>query len=169
LKALSAWRYHADAIALLTFLGFHQLPDDPPGVLPTAASESKRRLFIQVFNIDKLIACFAGRPPLLSRRYVSTSMPLDLEDEVLLEGKPAIEHAVKTLDRGWNTDGRLYSCTSRRARYLLTYTLDHIMEISLGHMATSVDTLLSVNPGLPSWAGNVFARLLLPPSYGTTR
>ena len=131
----------------MTFLGLHQLPDDPPGVLPTAASESKRRLASKIFIIDKLTACFTGRPPLLSRRYVSTSLPLDLEDEVLLDGNQAVEKAVKSLDGGgWNTDGKLYSSTSPRARYLFCCTLDHIMEISLGQVETSVSTILSVHP-----------------------
>jgi hypothetical protein len=97
----------------------------------------------QIFNIDKLLACFSGRPPLLSRRYVLTSLPSDISDEVLFAGKPAIEQAVKSLDsQGWNMDGKLHSTTLPRARYMLSCIRDHIMEIALGHEETPISTLL---------------------------
>lgn len=99
-------------------------------------SETRKRIFGAVFNIDKVNATYFGRPPLLNRRYSSTSLPLDLSDEVLLEGGDALARAVEALDEdGWNTEGKLYTTTILRARTSLSYIRDAILEIALGSKA----------------------------------
>jgi hypothetical protein len=45
--------------------------------------EYRAAVFNRAYCLDKSIASFTGRPPALSRRYVSTPMRLDLPDEVV--------------------------------------------------------------------------------------
>lgn len=141
--APSFWRLHGENIALLTYLGLHALQDDKPYV-PTAAKEVRRRLVSQLFVIDKVAASFSGRPPLLSRKYMLTPLPLDLCDEVLMSDPEAIAGAVEALDEnGWNREGECYSTTIVRARAKLARVKDEVMEVALGSSAyTSIDALL---------------------------
>jgi hypothetical protein len=140
---ISFWRLHGEVVALLTFLGLHAINDDS-NYLPTASSEAKRRTFTKIFIIDKVVASFTGRPPLISRRYVTTPLPLDISDEVLLGDETTRARAVDALDeKGWGKEGHLYSTTIIRARSILAYNRDEIFEIALGHSGeTSVEDLL---------------------------
>lgn len=141
--APSFWRLHGENIALVTYLGLHTLSDDKPYV-PTAASEVRRRLLSQLFVIDKVAASFSGRPPLLSRKYTLTPLPLDLSDEVLMSNPETIAKAVEELDEdGWNRKGERYASTIVRARRKLARVKDEVMEVALGNPAyTSIDALL---------------------------
>ncbi|KKY33273.1 putative fungal specific transcription [Diaporthe ampelina] len=141
--APSFWRLHGENIALLTYLGLHALQDEKPYV-PTASKEVKRRLVSQLFVIDKVAASFSGRPPLLSRKYMLTPLPLDICDEVLMSDPEAIANAVEALDEdGWNREGKCYSTTIVRARSKLARVMDEVMEVALGSSAyTSIDALL---------------------------
>ena len=98
----------------------------------------------QIFKLDKVAACFSGRPPLLNRKYVSTPLPFDLKDDVLLSDAETISNAVNSLNKhGWNTDGKIYSTTILRARALLARVKEEIMEIALGNSEfSSIETLL---------------------------
>lgn len=141
--APSFWRRHGENIALLTYLGLHALHDDKPYV-PTAAKEVRRRLVSQLFVIDKVAASFSGRPPLLSRKYMLTPLPLDLSDETLMSDPETISKAVEALDEhGWNRKGERYASTIVRARTKLARVKDEVMEVALGNPAyTSIDALL---------------------------
>lgn len=117
---------------MLTFLGLH-VQSDSPDHRPSLVSENRRRIFAQVFNIDKVMVSFTGRPPLISRRYSTTPLPLDLRDVDLLAGGETLTRAVEALDeRGWNTDGRLHSSTLLRARAMIAYIREELFEIALG-------------------------------------
>lgn len=80
----------------------------------------------------------------MSRKYQLTPPPLDVSDEALMADAETLERVVKALDsNGWNTEGKLYSTTITRARALLAYDKDEIMEISLGDpQNTSTEDLL---------------------------
>jgi hypothetical protein len=117
---------------MMTFLGLHAQHDSPT-YRPTLISENRRRIFAQVFNIDKVMVSFTGRPPLISRRYSSCPLPLDLRDDDLLAGGDTLTRAIEMLDeRGWNTDGRLHSSTLLRARVMIAYIREQLLEIALG-------------------------------------
>ena len=137
------WRCHGECIALLTYLGLHTETSEAP-YEPTASSEARRRLVSQIFNIDKVVASFVGRPPLLSRRYLLTPLPLDLNDEDLMGDKDKLSRAIANLDsNGWGQEGKLYSTTILRARCLLCRNKDEIMEVALGHPSfITVDKLM---------------------------
>lgn len=134
---------HGELIGLTTYLGLHAITSDST-YIPTASSEAQRILMANVFKIDKVTASFCGRPPLLSRRYVRTPLPLDLSDDILLSDAGTIAKATFSLDEnGWNTDGRIHSTTILRARALLAEIKGTILEISLSLPgSSSVEDLL---------------------------
>ena len=125
------------------FIGMHAESPTAPYV-PTAASEARRRCLGRICIGDRSAATFTGRPPLLSRRYISTPLPLDLPDDIFMSGPAAVAAAVATLDpEGWNTDNKIYSTTVLRARINLSYIKDAIVETTLGHMQDrSIESLL---------------------------
>ncbi|GJC97234.1 fungal specific transcription factor domain-containing protein [Colletotrichum higginsianum] len=141
--SFACWQTHAETVALSTFLGFHDEVAAEP-YRPTICSEIKRKLFCYVFYMDKVLASFAGRPPLISRRYARTPPPLDLKDEYLLSDEATLARHVAALDEnGWNTEGDLNSATIVRARVMLAHIRDELFEIALGHgPVTPVETLL---------------------------
>lgn len=117
---------------MFTYMGLHDI-QDPPDYKPTLASEYRRRLIIQIFASDKLGVTFTGRPPLISRRYCSTPLPLDLSDEELAADTDTLMRAVSSLDpQGWNTKGAVHSATVLRARALLAILRDELIELGLG-------------------------------------
>ncbi|KAH6609847.1 n-terminal binuclear zn cluster-containing dna binding domain-containing [Trichoderma cornu-damae] len=125
----STWRGGAETVALVTFLGMHD-ESNSPSYEPSLASESRRRLFAQMFVGDSVL--FTGRPPRLSHRFAVTPPPLDLRDEDLIEGGEVVREAVKSLDEnGWNTRGKVYPATLTRARYILALVRDELVEIDI--------------------------------------
>lgn len=130
-------------IAIATYLGIHAIPHDA-GYVPTASSEAQRRLVSQVFVIDKVAAAFSGRPPLLSRKYMVTPLPLDLSDEALMADADTLAKEARALDEnGWNQKNECHSATIVRARRLLMTVKDKIMEMALGSAnSASAEVLL---------------------------
>ena len=93
--------------------------------------------------MDTVIVSFTGRPPLISSTYSSTPLPLDLDDDELLdEGK--LEAALRGLDgNGWRVVPKLTRLTSTRARAMLGMTREEIFRVALGYeQLTALDTLL---------------------------
>lgn len=126
----------------MTFLGMHA-ESNSPSYEPTLASESRRRLFAQLFVGEKDGVLFTGRPPRLSHRYAFTPLPLDLRDEDLLAGGEALERAVAGLDEnGWNTGGKIYSATVTRARCIVAMIRDELVEIGIGKPRQKVASAL---------------------------
>lgn len=140
--APSFWCRLGEVVATATYLGFHALAHDDDEV--TVAAQARRRLVSQIFVIDKVAASFSGRPPLLGRKYMLTSPPLDLSDEALLAGGDVLARAVEALDeKGWNQEGKFYSTTIVRARRLRASLIDEIMEFALGNpIYASIEALL---------------------------
>ncbi|KAM6510215.1 hypothetical protein FALCPG4_017841 [Fusarium falciforme] len=139
------WRFHSDTVSLLTFLGLHA-QTSRPNYQPTICSEWKRRLVADIFNIDKVLASFTGRPPAFGRRYMLTALPLDLADHELLGNKESLAQAMKQLDTdGWKKSGLVTPSTICRARSMIAFFRDELFEIALGHrLETTVDTLLDI-------------------------
>jgi Zn(2)-Cys(6) binuclear cluster domain-containing protein/transcription factor-like protein len=137
------WRGQGDVVSHLTFLGLHAEPN-PPTYVPTICSEWRRRLCYYVFNIDKVIAAFTGRPPAFSRRYLLTPWPLDLPDADLLSDKETLAKAAATqLDaNGWNKSGIVGPSTICRARAIISTFRDEIFELAMGNGVGTTDELL---------------------------
>ncbi|KIL86502.1 hypothetical protein FAVG1_10332 [Fusarium avenaceum] len=129
--SLTCWRYFSEAVALLTFLGLHVGSEDA-NYVPSLCSEHKRRMAARVYNIDKVVVSFTGRPPMLSRRYFSRPLPLDISDEDLMAGGDAIKRAVHALDEnGFASDGDVLGASLIRARSQLAYIKEELLEMAL--------------------------------------
>jgi hypothetical protein len=128
--------------SMMTFIGLHALHNEERYV-PTLVSEYKRRIFGQIFVLDKMGVSFSGRPP-LSRRFCTTPMPLDISDVAWLGGREAIDRAVQALDsNGWNTSGGLHPSTMTRARILIANIRDELVDVAISHgIEVSNDHLL---------------------------
>ncbi len=126
----------------MTFLGT-QAEEQTSSYVPTSYSEYKRRTAIHIFTRDKLGVAFTGRPPLISHRYFSTPMPLDIADQDLLDAA-SLERAARSVDdKGWNTDGKLHSSTAIRARFMISMIRDELVEATLSKAShVNIDYLL---------------------------
>ncbi|PON26500.1 hypothetical protein TGAM01_v204510 [Trichoderma gamsii] len=128
------WRTHGDLMALTTYLGLHVSPNADP-MDWSVTTQIKRRLFAAIFAHDKVTSTFTGRPMFLGRNFTSTPLPLDMSDELLLSN-PSITRRedCRVDENGWNIDGKIYTTTTLRARGMLAYIRDEILEISLQGM-----------------------------------
>ena len=97
------------------------------------------RVFVGTFTLDKELATFTGRPPALSRTYVSTPLPLDVAEEDLI-GYEGFVLKDMVDQYGWNRRQTLYPATLLRAIYLSTVLQDEILELISG---TTHDNFLS--------------------------
>ncbi|KAK6953645.1 hypothetical protein Daesc_005950 [Daldinia eschscholtzii] len=145
---LVVWRAHAETIALLTFLGFHAVEERDQREA-SLATEIKKRFFHHLFTMDMVVVSFTGRPPLISSRYSSTPLPLDISTEDLFSDHDTFMKAVSRLDeKGWNTDGEIYPSTNIRARAIIAIIREEIFKIALDHRQNvspntfSIETLL---------------------------
>lgn len=140
---MSSHAPHGVSVAMLTYMGLHVL-ENGPNYRPTLCSENKRRLAAMVFSGDKLGVAFTGRPPLISRRYYSTPLPLDIKDEDLAADEATLLKAFYSLDEeGWNTEGRIYPSTMMRARSIISFIRDELTEVALGKgVYVTIDQLL---------------------------
>ena len=116
---------------MTTALGMHRDADADPRKV-NVSSEMRRRIYAAVFNIDKVNSTLTGRPPMLSYRYSSTPLPLDLSDEQLLSDPASLIESVERLDaNGWSNDGQIYSTTILRARTSFSIIRGEILDIAL--------------------------------------
>ncbi|KAK6716493.1 hypothetical protein SNK04_007440 [Fusarium graminearum] len=153
--SLAVWNSHGEAVAMMTYLGVHAQRSITP-YTPSLSSEHKRRLFGRIYNLDKAIVAFTGRPPLLDPRYCTTQMPLDLSDEDLLAGGAALERAAAELNPGgWNTHGGVYPSGFCRAAYQISVILSEILGIAL---APDPNTTLEILSNIKQRELNVIAQ-----------
>lgn len=123
-------------MALTTFLGLHCIPRTTP-YEPSVSSEINRRLFACVYNIDKVISSFTGRPPLLNARHVSTPLPLDIDDDILLGDRASLLEVARSpeiSDERQFSNNKLKAVTIMRARGMMAFVRNDILDISLGQM-----------------------------------
>ena len=119
-------------MAATTALGLHRASESQSSKV-SVRSEVRRRIYATVFNIDKILASFTGRPPFLSHRYASCPMPLDVDDETFfMPVEERLKVIAKLKPNGWNSEGRITSATYVRVNTCLAIVRDEILEISLG-------------------------------------
>ncbi|KAJ2966470.1 hypothetical protein NUW58_g10654 [Xylaria curta] len=141
-----SWLFLGEVVTLLTFLGFHVLPD-PPDYQPTFMIEIKRRIYYQIFNTHMVMVSLTGRPPLMSQSYNTTPLPLDVGNSVLFgSGESALVRATADIgSTGWDKNARTYSVTYMRARAQLSLLREEIMHFALNTKRhVTVEELLDV-------------------------
>lgn len=137
---------HSQAVAVAISLGLHVTAQSAMDTV-SLSSQIRRRLFAHTFIIDKVSAILTGRPPLLSRRYCSTPLPLDMSDDMVLalEGSTVLKGAISKYNmdgNGWNVNSAIYSSTLMRARLSMAHIREDILEMALGTgEAPNVDRL----------------------------
>ncbi|ORY56857.1 uncharacterized protein BCR38DRAFT_490307 [Pseudomassariella vexata] len=154
------WRYHAQMVQLITFLGHHAETNTEKPYMPTLVSEAKRCMLWLIYCMDKVAVSFTGRPPLLTQVYISTPLPLDLDVNWLLVDQDVLAQNLDKLvdDQGWNLTGGLYGSTMDRTRAQLFKVREDIFVIALGSKKASIEQILD----LKSCAAQ--ATRVLPPS-----
>jgi chromatin structure-remodeling complex subunit RSC3/30 len=87
-------------------LGLHQ---DSSAKAPFFLSEMRKRTMVAAYSMDKVLATFLGRPPLISWRYCDIQMPLDLSVEEIFADPVVRNAAIARLDEesGWNLESSL--------------------------------------------------------------
>lgn len=128
---MACWSYAAETVALLTFLGHHVGVEDP-NYIPSLCSEHQRRITDRVYALDKVLVSFTGRPPLLSHRYFSAPLTIDIDDEDLMDGDAAIKRAMQKLDsNGFRPDGNVLGAALIRARAQIALIKGELLEMAL--------------------------------------
>ncbi|KAJ5132444.1 hypothetical protein N7448_006602 [Penicillium atrosanguineum] len=131
-SSYQAWRRLGDLVATVYASGLH-LDGEGPDNCPFFLRQWRRGCFISAFYMDKMMATFVGRPPLMNYRFCTLASPLDLSDAVLVERGEALTKAISELDHaGWNTSGARYRMSSLRLRFQLSVYREQTLEIALG-------------------------------------
>ncbi|ESU07062.1 hypothetical protein FGSG_11996 [Fusarium graminearum PH-1] len=86
----------------------------------------------RVYALDKVLVSFTGRPPLLSHRYFSGPLAIDIDDQDLMGGDAAIKRAMSRLDdNGFRPDGELLGAALIRARVQIALIKGELLEMAL--------------------------------------
>lgn len=140
------WRRHGGMASAVTAAGLHREADPvyspKSGLQPSfLVAEFRRRLFCMFFAYDKQLATFMGRPPTLSRRYITCKLPLDLSEEEMMCTGEELDAILGRLDpNGWNTRGIISPNTICRAWLNVMIIRDEILELALGPPDESTPT-----------------------------
>ena len=83
--------------------------------------------------MDKVLATFLGRPPLISWRYCDIQMPLDLGIEEIFADPVVRDAAIARLDgkEGWNLESSLVKGTWPRIALTTSVLREKVLELSL--------------------------------------
>ncbi|KAI0973756.1 hypothetical protein F4678DRAFT_486918 [Xylaria arbuscula] len=127
-----SWLFLGEVVTLLTFLGYHVLPD-PPDYQPKFTVEIKRRIYYHIYNIHITMVSLTGRPPLLVQTYNTTPLPLDIGNSTLygVKGLTLEEAKANIGPEGWNKYASRFSVTFLRARSKLAMIREEIMHFAL--------------------------------------
>ncbi|KAJ5267088.1 hypothetical protein N7478_009896 [Penicillium angulare] len=126
-----AWRRLGDLVATIYAAGIHLDTDSES--CPFFLRQWRRGCFISAFYVDKMMATFVGRPPLMNYRYCSLVPPLDLSDDVLVAGGDSLNKAISELDEnGWETQNMKHRISSSRLRFFLAVAREKTLDIALG-------------------------------------
>ncbi|KAI1349005.1 hypothetical protein F5Y01DRAFT_195136 [Xylaria sp. FL0043] len=141
-----SWLFLGEVVALLTFLGYHVLPDSPD-YKPKFGVEIKRRIYYHIYTVHMTMVSLTGRPPLLMQEFNTTPLPLDIGNSTLygVKGVSLEEAKAKIGPAGWNKDASRFSVTFLRARAKLAMLREEIMHFALStKRQVSVEELLEV-------------------------
>ncbi|KAJ5849061.1 hypothetical protein N7534_007750 [Penicillium rubens] len=119
-----------DLSTTLFALGLHQ---DSSAKAPFFLSEMRKRTMVAAYSMDKVLATFLGRPPLVSWRYCDIQMPLDLSVEEIFADPVVRNAAIARLDEksGWNLESSLMKGTWPRIALMTSVLREKVLELSL--------------------------------------
>ena len=118
--------------AAIFALGIHQEPRSDSGY-PFFLCELRRHAFWMAYILDKSMATFFGRPPMINGKYCSCRMPLDVEQRDLALTGIELQDLLNTLDAaGWSTNDQIGHSTWLRGTIISLKIREEILELSLG-------------------------------------
>ncbi|KAJ5507800.1 hypothetical protein N7527_009943 [Penicillium freii] len=131
-SSYQAWRRLGDLVSTIYAAGLH-LETNGNENCPFFLRQWRRRCFVASFYMDKMMATFVGRPPLMNGRFCTLAAPLDLSDEVLIADGDVLSKAISELNSaGWNSKGELHPVSQTRLRYQLAIIREETLEVVLG-------------------------------------
>lgn len=127
------WRRLGDLATAIYEQGLHQDPG-PSDTSPFFLKELRKRAFGTAYCADKAIATFLGRPPLISRHYSCSTLPLDLDTSAMMSPAEEVGQHLAELDsNGWNVGkGHFVRATFLRVRMQVFYIREDVLLLSLG-------------------------------------
>ncbi|KAF1980999.1 hypothetical protein K402DRAFT_398930 [Aulographum hederae CBS 113979] len=129
----AVWRRLSDLASTIFGIGYHQ-ENRVTDQAPTFLIELRKRSFAGAYAADISIATFLGRPPRIADHYASTSLPLDLPNEILMVNHELLDDAISKLDpQGWNTDNAIHRATFLRARTMISKVREEVLHLYLGN------------------------------------
>ncbi|KAF4261531.1 hypothetical protein CNMCM8057_001831 [Aspergillus fumigatus] len=135
------WHRLGELATCIFELGLHQDLDERID-LPDFLLESRRRLFAAVYQLDKSIVTFLGRPPRISRRHSNCRLPLDISDEALTGSRELAQRSVTA--EGWSCHAVYQRSAWIRVRFLISTFREEILELSLTKPSENREEQLSV-------------------------
>ncbi|KAH2100971.1 hypothetical protein KXV37_001416 [Aspergillus fumigatus] len=135
------WHRLGELATCIFELGLHQDSDERID-LPDFLLESRRRLFAAVYQLDKSIVTFLGRPPRISRRHSNCRLPLDISDEALTGSRELAQRSVTA--EGWSCHAVYQRSAWIRVRFLISTFREEILELSLTKPSENREEQLSV-------------------------
>ncbi|KAJ5100108.1 hypothetical protein N7532_007109 [Penicillium argentinense] len=145
------WRKLGELSTTVFALGLHQNSSDN---VPLFIAELRKRIMVGSFTIDKILATFLGRPPLISWRYCDIQLPLDLSFEEMIEDPPLLNAKIARLERngGWNEEGTIRKGAWARVALFRSILREKVLELSLSFrvedLQAKVNDLLEENDNL---------------------
>ena len=126
----SLWKRMGSLIAATTAFGLHKRsPKERPYSLLFV--ELQKRIFSSVLGMSYELATFHGRPPGITRHYLSNDYPLDAsEAELMQDDEGAIKRNL--CSSGWNRAGKIHAATMGKAFMVSHLLREEILEICLG-------------------------------------
>ncbi|GIJ83585.1 hypothetical protein Asppvi_002409 [Aspergillus pseudoviridinutans] len=134
------WHRLGELATCIFELGLHRDSDERTD-LPDFLLESRRRLFAAVYQLDKSIATFLGRPPRISWRHSDCRLPLDISDEALTGSRQLAQKSVTA--EGWSCHAVYQRSAWIRLRFLISTFREEILELSLTKSSEHRDEQLS--------------------------
>lgn len=126
-----------DLVSYVHALGLHRSSHSD---VPFFISETRKRLFVACFRADKNLATLFGRPPRLPYRYCDISLPLDVDDNSILQHDSPDQLLHQLRPGGWNvlgaSNGRFRQATFLRVRFMISVLREQTLELSLGQKSS---------------------------------
>ncbi|KAJ3492500.1 hypothetical protein NLG97_g5346 [Lecanicillium saksenae] len=122
------WRGIGDMSSMFFALGLHQDSAKLVGTCPFYQLELRRRYAAQIFSMDKTVSTLLGRPPRISGVHCASTLPADIDDEVLLLEGEDLDMALENIDiNGWNIDRKYRGSTWRRLKLIVSRFREEVL------------------------------------------
>lgn len=129
--SFSLWKRIGSLTAATTAFGLHRRAQNLEKPYSLLYVELQKRIFSSTFGMSITLATFHGRPPSLSRHYLSMELPLDASEEDLMKDNEDIIRPT-LCNSGWNRQSKIYPSTMGRAFLVGHLIREEVLEICLG-------------------------------------